>query len=58
MKTINICGGRSCCPRLVIERTGRKLRFYIVDDDGTTIILDSEIARNLALTIFEEVGKI
>ena len=56
MKTINLCGGRSCCPRLVIERIRGKLNFYFIEDD-MRIKLDSETARNFALTIFKEIGK-
>lgn len=57
MKTINLCNRRgSCCPRLVTERTNGKLKFYLLDND-TRITLESEIARNFALTILKEIGK-
>ena len=57
MKTINLCGGGStCCPKLVTERINGKLKFTIVDDNGTEIVLESQIARNLALAIFKEIG--
>jgi hypothetical protein len=56
MKTINLCNRESCCPRLVIERNNGKLKFHLIDND-TKIVLDAEIARNFALTIFEEIGK-
>ena len=55
MKTINLCAGM-CCPRLIVERANGKLILHLVDDDGTKITLDSEIARNLALAIFKEIG--
>ena len=56
MKTINLCPSK-CCPKLIVERTNRKSKFHIVDDDGTKITLEFEIARNLALQIFKEIGK-
>jgi hypothetical protein len=56
MKTINLCPTCSCCPRLVVERVNGELKLTLVDDDGTKITLDSEIARNLALAIFKEIG--
>lgn len=57
MKTINLCNRGDCCPKLITERIGRDLKFHLVDDDGTEIILDSETARNLALAIFKELGQ-
>ena len=56
MKTIELCKNK-CCPKLVTERVNGELQFTLVDDDGTTIVLDAEIARNLALAIFVEIGK-
>lgn len=57
MKTINLCsrpGG--CCPKLIITRD-KKLKFNVTDDFGGLIKLTSSEARNLALAIFEAVGK-
>ena len=55
MKTINLCGGKSCCPKLVITRA-KKLKFHIVDDYEGIVRLTSDEARNLALAILKEVG--
>ena len=59
MKTTNLCGRPGCggCPKLVTDRKGGKLSFQIVDDDGTTINLKSDEARNFALAVFKEIGK-
>jgi hypothetical protein len=56
MKTINLCGGKSCCPKLIITRN-KKLKFQITDDFGGVVKLTVDEARNLALSIFEEVEK-
>lgn len=55
-RTINLCNRGDCCPKLIVERINKKLVFTIVGDDGSQVVLDSEIARNLALAIFKEVG--
>ena len=57
MKTINLCsrpGG--CCPKLIVTRN-KKLKFKVTDDYGGVVKLTASEARNLALNIFEEVGK-
>lgn len=56
MKTINLCGGRSCCPKL-IATNNKKLKFNITDDYGGIVKLTKDEARNLALAIFKELGK-
>jgi len=57
MKTINLCDGRSgCCPKLAIDRSRNTINFTLADK-GVEIKLKESEARNLALTILEEVGK-
>ena len=54
MKTINLCGKRKCCPKLIVTRA-KKLSFKVIDDyNGIVKLTDSE-ARNLALAILKEV---
>ena len=55
MKIINLCdrpGG--CCPRLAVNRSGKRVVFQLVDDDGTEIRMTRGQARLLALQIFKE----
>lgn len=57
MKATNLCDGRGgCCPRLVMEKTSKELKFHIIDGD-VKIVLESEIARNFALTVLKEINK-
>ena len=55
MKTINLCGGKSCCPKLITTRN-KKLKFRVTDDYGGLVKLTIDEARNLALAILNEVG--
>ena len=58
MRTINLCGGRACCPKLLVEKmSDGTMVYYVTDDDGGKIGLSVSEARNLALAIFKEVGK-
>lgn len=58
MKTYNLCerpGG--CCPKLVVDRSGKDLKFQIADDNDGTVHLTRDQARLLALRVLEELGK-
>jgi len=57
MKTINLCGKGKCCPKLVITRD-KNLKFKITDDYEGTVKLTDDEARNLALSILRELGKV
>lgn len=58
MRTINLCGGRECCPKLLVEKMSDGTTvYYVTDDDGGKVGLSISEARNLALAIFKEVGK-
>lgn len=56
--TFNLCDRPGqCCPKLVVDRTGKDLNFQIADDYGGKVKLTDDHARLLALRILEELGK-
>jgi len=57
MKTINLCGGKSCCPKLAVHTKGNKTTFVVTDDYNGEVKLTADEARNFALEVLREVGK-
>ena len=43
MKSILLCGGKACCPMLIIHKDKKTVQ--ITDDDGNTIEMDISQAK-------------